>query len=102
MALALLCTVTATSWHDALPHHDEGAELTHFASVSETPQDEGRRPDATDPLHMAVHAAVHGIAVSATPIFALAIGYAALAWMEIRQEAVSPSPPRSILRPPRG
>ena len=102
MVLALLCAVTAIGWHDALPHHDEAGETGVVVSASQAHDDAGDGPDSADPLHMAVHAVAHGIAVPVTSLFVLAIGYTPLLWTEMRQQAVSSIPPGSILRPPRG
>lgn len=98
MMLALVGMVVLASWHDSKPHvHDIGSE--HVIELGD--HHPGDRPQPSDPLHLAAHVVLQGIAMPAEPAVAATAPVVAVAWTMAGPAAVHSLPPNSILRPPR-
>ncbi|MCF8708743.1 hypothetical protein L3X40_12760 [Rhizorhapis sp. SPR117] len=99
MMLALVGMVVLANWHDSKPHvHDiTGAE--HVIELGDHhPVDQ---PQPADPLHLAAHVVLQGIAIPAEPAVAATAPALAVEWAMAGPTAVHSLPPISILRPPR-
>lgn len=98
MMLALVGMVVLASWHNSKPHvHDIGSE--HVIELGD--HHPGDHPQPSDPLHLAAHVVLQGIAIPAEPVMIATAPAIAVVWMMVRPPAVHSLPPVSILRPPR-
>jgi len=99
MMLALVGMVVLASWHDSKPHVHDVTGAEHVIELGD--HHPGDRPQPADPLHLAAHVVLQGIAMPAEPAVAGTAPALAAVWTMAGPVAVHSLPPVSILRPPR-
>ncbi|MHA3795490.1 hypothetical protein ACX0MU_28565 (plasmid) [Rhizorhabdus wittichii] len=100
MMLALVGMVVLANWHDSKPHIHDITSAEHVIELGDHhPGDQPQQP--ADPLHLAAHVVLQGIAMPAEPTVAATAPALAVVWVMARSNAIHSLPPISILRPPR-
>ncbi|OHT17970.1 hypothetical protein BHE75_04474 [Sphingomonas haloaromaticamans] len=99
MLLALVGMVGIASWHDSKPHVHDIASAEHVIELSD--HHPGDLPQPSDPLHLAAHVVLQGLAIPAEPAVIATAPALAVVWTMAGPAAVDSLPPISILRPPR-
>ena len=99
MMFALVGMVLLASWHDSKPHVHDLAGAGHLIELGD--HHPGDQPQPSDPMHVAAHIVLQGIAMPAEPVIATGIPALGFVWAIASSAAIRSIPPASILRPPR-